>query len=71
MLKDFPLEISWCLICLDGVPILPTGQTRHEISSGKSSNILRIASTLLQATSICLSLLNIVFRLNIFLTMKL
>jgi hypothetical protein len=44
---------------------------RCEISSGKSSSILRIAPTLLQATSICSALLNIIFRLNIFPTMKL
>jgi hypothetical protein len=35
-----------------------------EISSGKSSSILRIAPTLLQATSSCSDLLNILFQIS-------
>jgi hypothetical protein len=68
---DFPLY-SCCSCMTTRVPILPTRQMRHcEISSVKSSSILRIAPTLLQATSICSAIKNIIFRLNIFLTMKL
>jgi hypothetical protein len=68
---EFPLP-TWNFAASTRVPILPTRQMRRcEISSGKSSSILRIAPTLLRATSICSVLLNIIFRLNIFPTMKL